>query len=120
MLLVAPHIYICPGKRRRGIFGFLSGSVRIPGPLAASKFAFSSSLAISEAPGPVMQRCVARLARFSPLHGLQVASRGDFGFDFGPKTVHFGLRFLAFQRCPYFFVFLSVFRLFFSLQCRFW
>ena len=42
---------------------YFCDSVRVPRPVAGSKFAFSTSLAISEAPGAVMQRCVARLAR---------------------------------------------------------
>ena len=56
------HIYV-----RRGISAGFLDRVRIAGPLAASKFAFSTSLAISAAPGAVMQRCVARLARCMPV-----------------------------------------------------
>ena len=47
-----------------------------------------------------------------PLHGLQVASRSDFGLDVGPGKLHFGMQFLILQRCLYSFVFLNLFQRF--------
>ena len=66
-----------------------------------------------------MQLCVVRLARFSPLHGLQVASQSDFGLDFRPGKLHFGMQFLILQRCLYSFVFLNLFKRFWPWPCCF-
>ena len=53
------------------------------------------------------------------LHGLQVASRSDFGLDFGPGKLHFWMQFLILQRCLYSFVFLHLFQRFWTWEYRF-
>ena len=93
-------------------FGFLSGATALGG-LEIRIFDLFGHFC-----GARCRHAALRCA-VGPLHALQVASQSDFGLDFGPGKLHFGMQFLILQRCLYSFVFLSLFRRFLPWQCCF-